>query len=282
MGRLPALSTGAASSGRASSGRASSGRASSGRAGEPLPRALRCGTLVLGLLAAPLACDSSAEVPAKSRVQSVLAEPEPHAGGGAGPGAASTAATAPATVTKVAEPPPPKPRPPLCDGQLAAKPRAFKPKLPPRQLSDDAAAAAGAAGGSPLPADPVKAARGRWHWINFWAAWCVPCREELPLLFSWQEQLGERVAFSFVSLDDDERQLHAFLEKQPPTGLRRTQWLPDGAVRLAWLEALGLETEPELPFQVLIDPKGMLRCRVGGAVEAKDLAVLRQLIAAKK
>ena len=60
--------------------------------------------------------------------------------------------------------------------------------------------------------------------------------------------------------------LHAFLEKQPPAGLRRTQWLPDGAVRKAWLDALGLETEPELPLQVLIDPKGMLRCQVGGEI----------------
>jgi len=182
-------------------------------------------------------------------------------------------------VTPVAEPRPAPPRPPLCEGQLTAKPRAFKPALAPRQLSDGAA---GSDGEGALPADVLKAARGHWLWLNFWAAWCVPCREELPLLFSWQEQLADRVTFAFVSMDDDDRQLRAFLEKQPPTGLRRTHWLPDGAVRKAWLEALGLESEPELPFQVLIDPKGMLRCRVGGAVEAKDLPVLRQIVSAKK
>lgn len=225
------------------------------------------------LLAALLACDSSADVPSKSRVQSVLAEPEsPRAGssaGGAGP-------AAPASVTPVAEPRPAPPRPALCEGQLTAKARAFKPTLLPRQLSE------GPAGEGALPADVLKAARGHWLWLNFWAAWCVPCREELPLLFSWQEQLAERVTFAFISMDDDERQLRAFLEKQPPTGLRRTHWLPDGAVRKAWLDALGLESEPELPFQVLIDPKGRFRCRVGGAIEAKDLPVLRQIVSAKK
>jgi thiol-disulfide isomerase/thioredoxin len=226
------------------------------------------------LLAAPLACDSSADIPSKSRVQSVLAEPEPP-----GVGAGAAAAAPPATVTPVAEPRPAPPRPPLCEGQLTGKARAFKPALPPRQLSE---AAEGAAAEGALPVDVLKAARGHWLWLNFWAAWCVPCREELPLLFSWQEQLGERVTFAFVSMDDDERQLRAFLEKQPPSGLRRTHWLPDGAVRTAWLDALGLEAEPELPFQVLIDPKGMLRCRVGGAVEAKDLPILRQIVSAKK
>ena len=227
------------------------------------------------LLTASLACDSSADVPSKSRVQSVLAEPEPPSGSSA----KGAAPVPPASLTPTAEPRPVPPRPPLCEGQLTAKARAFKPALAPRQLSGNTE---GGAGNGALPVDVLKAARGHWLWLNFWAAWCVPCREELPLLFSWQEQLADRATFAFLSMDDDGRQLRAFLEKQPPTGLRRTHWLPDGAVRKAWLDALGLETEPELPFQVLIDPKGMLRCQVGGAVEAKDLSALRQIVSAKK
>ena len=221
---------------------------------------------LVAMLALALGCDSSADVPAKSRVQAVLAEAA---------GAPGTAAPAPAQITPTPEPAPAQPRPPLCEGQLANKPSPFKPALPPRQLAREADPNA------ELPADPLKAARGHWLWLNFWAAWCVPCREELPLLFAWQQKLGERVSFAFFSMDDDERQLSAFLDKQPATGLTRTQWLPDGAVRKAWLEALGLETEPELPFQALIDPEGMLRCTVGGAVEAKDLPVLEQIVSAK-
>jgi thiol-disulfide isomerase/thioredoxin len=229
----------------------------------------RGGAAVLGLLLG--GCDSSADAPAKSRVQSVLVQAEPEAAGAAG---AAAPAAAPSTVTPVAEPVPAKPRPPLCDGQLKQKPQAFKPKALPTQL--------GVEGAEPLPADPLAAARGHWTWINFWAAWCVPCREELPLLFSWQQKLGNKLVFSFVSMDDDERQLREFLEKQPPAGLRRTQWLPDGGVRKAWLEALGLDAEPELPLQLLLDPKGRVRCRVGGAVEAKDLQVLEGIVAAKR
>jgi thiol-disulfide isomerase/thioredoxin len=209
-----------------------------------------------------LGCDSSADAPAKSRVQAVLAEAA---------GASGRAPPAPAQITPSPEPAPAKPRPPLCEGQLDSKPKPFKPALLPRQLAREGEQAE-------LPGDPLKAARGHWLWLNFWAAWCVPCREELPLLLEWQQKLADRSSFAFFSIDDDERQLSAFLDKQPATGLTRTHWLPDGAVRKAWLEALGLDTDPELPFQALIDPEGMLRCTVGGAVEAKDLPVLEQIV----
>ncbi|HVZ34437.1 MAG TPA: TlpA disulfide reductase family protein [Polyangiaceae bacterium] len=180
-------------------------------------------------------------------------------------------------MTPVAEPAkaPVAPRAPLCQADLEQKPQSFKPKRAPNQISIDP--------GEGLPADPLKPSaskseRGHWTWINFWAAWCVPCREELPLLFSWRDQLGAKLSFEFVSIDDDERQLREFLGRQPAHGLRQSYWLPDGAVRQAWLEALNLDKEPELPLQLLIDPKGQLRCRVQGAVEARDLAALEHIV----
>ena len=180
------------------------------------------------------------------------------------------AAGAPGSITPVAEPAPRAPRAPLCEGQLGEKGRVFKPKRPPTQLSVD--------GDSTLPADPLKGGRKRWTWVNFWAAWCVPCREELPLLLGWQTTLAGELEFAFVSMDDDERQLREFLGRQPQAGLRQTHWLPDGAVRKAWLEALHLDAEPELPLQLLIDPEGKLRCQISGAVESSDLQALQRIV----
>jgi thiol-disulfide isomerase/thioredoxin len=210
-----------------------------------------------------LACDPGGDAPAKSRVQAVLAEPttrvEPH------PEPASAAGTSGAGAAAR----PKKPRPPLCDGQLEERAAPFKPRTTPTRVAREA--------GPELPKDPLQRSSGHWTWINFWAAWCVPCKEELPILFRWREALAERVDFRFVSLDDDERQLREFLAREPATGLTSTYWLPDGAVRQGWLEALGLSSEPELPLQLLIDPKGMLRCRVEGAIEPSDLAALERL-----
>ena len=232
---------------------------------------LRPGLLGLGLyfsFGAGLGCDSSADAPAKSRVQAVMVEAAP---GGAAE-APKAALGAPGSVTPVAEPAarPAAPRAPLCEGQLEAKAQLFKPKSKPTQLSVD--------GESTLPTDPLKGGGKRWTWVNFWAAWCVPCKEELPVLLGWQAKLGSEIEFAFVSMDDDERQLREFLGRQPPSGLRQTHWLPDGAVRKAWLEALHLNAEPELPLQLLIDPEGKLRCQISGAIEPSDLQVLQRII----
>jgi thiol-disulfide isomerase/thioredoxin len=158
----------------------------------------------------------------------------------------------------------------LCAGQLDEKSAPFKPKAAPQRISLDAA--------PELDRDPLERQRGRWTWVNFWAAWCVPCKEELPLLFRWQKALDGKVRFRFVSLDDDERQLRDFLQREGQGGLTSTYWLPDGALRQAWLSALGLSSEPELPLQLLIDPEGRLRCRVQGAVEADDLVALERIV----
>lgn len=207
-----------------------------------------------------LACDTgAATAPTKSRVQAVLAEPGANAVAPQG---------APVEIKPTSEPVAAKPRPPLCEGQLDEKPHAFNPRRQPTRISF---------GDVPeLASDPLR--KGHWTWVNFWAAWCVPCKEELPTLLAWQKALGPQLEFTFVSMDDDERQLREFLERQPEGGLTRSYWLPDGEIRQSWLQALGEKAEPELPLQLLIDPSGMLRCRIEGAVEAADLAVLSRIV----
>jgi thiol-disulfide isomerase/thioredoxin len=123
---------------------------------------------------------------------------------------------------------------------------------------------------------------GGYTWVNFWAAWCAPCKEEIPRLLRFQQELAKSPGgfkLSFISLDDDERQLNAFLGSQPPSGLRRTYWLKEGKEREEWLKAAGLDVDPELPFHLLFDAKGKLRCVVKGALEDSDLTSLKAVLA---
>jgi len=92
--------------------------------------------------------------------------------------------------------------------------------------------------------------RGRWLIVNYWADWCEPCRDELPLLARFAEKHADRVtvlAVPFEPLSRDElvRQVEKLgirlpvVQHQPPprlpfptaTSLPVT-WLigPDGQV----------------------------------------------------
>jgi thiol-disulfide isomerase/thioredoxin len=131
----------------------------------------------------------------------------------------------------------------------------------------------------PLP-EALPVGSGTWTWINLWAAWCVPCKEELPRLLSWRDRLRGRARIEFVSLDDDVRQLENYLGSQASAGLVNTYWLQEGEQRIQWLAALGLDREPELPAHILVDPNGQRRCFVPGALDDTDFARVEQLLVA--
>jgi thiol-disulfide isomerase/thioredoxin len=204
-----------------------------------------------------LGCDNDAPKPPTTlneRSQGVQAAPGTQAPSVATTAAASTAAPAPK-----------KPRAPLCEGQLD-RPGKPLPKFMPRPVAASGAAA------------PVIPSQGRWTWINLWAAWCKPCKEEIPLLKSWESALAGKLQLTFFSLDDDKRQLDDFMTNQPASGLKSTFWLQEGAERDKWLLEAGVGTDPDLPVHVLVDPKGQVRCVVRGAIEESDLVSVKSIV----
>jgi thiol-disulfide isomerase/thioredoxin len=182
------------------------------------------------------------------------------------------AQSAPATISVATTEPalPKKPRS-LCAGKLAEAGR----PVPKKRVSRAAATNA------QQLSESLSVAGGKWTWINFWAAWCAPCKEEIPRLLGFEKKLGAAAApfrLSFISLDDDERQLHDFLEGQPALGLRASYWLKEGNEREDWLKSAGQSPDAPLPFHLLIDPKGKIRCAIQGAVEDGDYAEISTIV----
>jgi len=181
---------------------------------------------------------------------------------------------------------------PVNDGGHAATP--VTTSTAPRQLcagqgqrpAPKAAVKTAAAPGESPPPATMPFGVGKWTWVNLWAAWCAPCKEEMPRLRSFQSKLsaaGVLVELAFVSMDDDERQLHRFLEGQPKAGgVRSSYWLPEGDLRSGWLSALGLTEKTELPVQALVAPSGQLACVIQGAIEDRDYPALAAFFGAKK
>jgi thiol-disulfide isomerase/thioredoxin len=223
---------------------------------------VRAALLLFALVAS--ACDKSPDV-VTSRSEQVIAT-------GTMPTSAPSDSPAHAlgAATDAHAPPLPRARK-LCQGDGNAKGRALSSAVPGHVE---------AAGAPRL--DPAAAlARGAWTWLNFWAAWCGPCKEEMGRLLGWQDKLakaGTPVRFVFLSIDDDQRQLAQFLEEQPPQGLKSSLWLPDGPARASWLQSLRMKSAPELPEQALVDPKGRVVCFVEGAVEESDYAEVAALV----
>lgn len=136
------------------------------------------------------------------------------------------------------------------------------------------------ASGAPSAGDHIPAGDGQWTWINFFAGWCGPCKEEIPRLKGWEQKLAQEGApthFVFVSIDDDQRQLQDFLNAQPAGGVKSALWLKDG-IRDGWLAAMKMKNPPELPEQALVDPTGKVKCVIDGAVDDADYAQVKAIV----
>lgn len=217
---------------------------------------------LLGLAATLLACE---EDPKK-----VTLAPAQRSQAVQGPATATVTSTGGTTPVAASRSAAPKPRKALCGGALEKDGKAMPKKALGRRS---------AAGESELPPDLGFA--GGFTWVNFWAAWCVPCKEEIPRLMDFQQRLtaaGKSFKVTFVSLDDDERQLEKFMAEQPKGGLRQTYWLREGHEREEWLIGAGVDPDPDLPAHLLVDSRGKVRCKVRGAIEDADYDGLLALL----
>lgn len=223
----------------------------------------RLSALSVVALAALFGCDNDGKKPD-------LPEPPGTAGRSVAVAAKDAGAATP-TVTAKPSSAPTAPRQ-LCAAGALQRPA---PKTNPNAV---------AAPGVAPPSTPIAFGSGKWIWVNLWAAWCGPCKAEIPMLLSWQAKLRQKgvlLDLAFVSIDDDQRQLLRFLETQPAAGLRASYWLPEGSTRGSFLGAVGVKETPELPVQALFAPSGQLSCLIQGAVEERDYPALAAYVGAR-
>ena len=94
-------------------------------------------------------------------------------------------------------------------------------------------------------------ARGRWVFVHFWAAWCGPCREEMPTIQAIFPQFdAKQLEIVLINTAESEDTVFEFLAGVAPDitplmdidGLVTERWQPRG-----------------LPATFFVDPKGRLR-----------------------
>lgn len=116
--------------------------------------------------------------------------------------------------------------------------------------------------------------RGKVVVVNFWATWCAPCREEIPVLVRLQEQLRDR-GLQFVGIAID----HA--DKVRPYAAELRMNFP---VLIGGVDAIDLTRKlgnraAVLPYTVVIDRQGRVAAvEIGAAKESKLSALLASLL----
>jgi len=105
--------------------------------------------------------------------------------------------------------------------------------------------------------------------INFWATWCGPCRQEMPMLMDLQRQYGSD-GFQIVGIAlDDARAASKFVQ----------------TFGITYPILLGLEDvfetslaygngEGVLPYSVLVDKNGIVRWQHAGIIKEEKITSL--------
>lgn len=108
--------------------------------------------------------------------------------------------------------------------------------------------------------------RGRPLLLNFWATWCPPCVEEMPMLSAFYTQAREQ-GWEMLGLAIDQPEpVRRFLDKTPvsyPIGIA-------GFAGVDLTRQLG-NTQGGLPFTVVFDSDGVVQDRELGQLSESDL-----------
>jgi thiol-disulfide isomerase/thioredoxin len=111
----------------------------------------------------------------------------------------------------------------------------------------------------------LSAFRGTPVVLNWYASWCVPCREELPTYQAAQDALGDRVAFFAVNLIEEQDRALGILDELAVTFPAALD--PSGAVSDRWRIS-------QMPTTYFIDAEGVVVAHHIGPVSEGQLVSL--------
>ena len=110
---------------------------------------------------------------------------------------------------------------------------------------------------------------GKTMLINFWATWCGPCRQEMPMLMDLQRQYGSN-GLQIVGIAlDDAQSVSSFVSTY---GI--TYPILVGESDVFDTSAAYGNVDGVLPHTVLVDKNGIVRWQYAGKIHSEDVTGL--------
>lgn len=117
---------------------------------------------------------------------------------------------------------------------------------------------------------------GRAVLVNFWATWCAPCRDEMPMLMEARERY-HRQGLEVVGIAiDDVAAARAYVDE---LGIEYPNLVGSTDV-MATIRLYG-NVSGALPYSVLVGPDGIIRWVKFGVIEEAELEAQIQAILAE-
>ena len=105
--------------------------------------------------------------------------------------------------------------------------------------------------------------KGKILVVNFWAAWCTPCADEVPQFISLQRKYeNQGLQVIGISIDDSESELRDFYRK---FGMNYPVIVGSQQIAQAYGGILGL------PTTIIIDRDGTIQKKINGATDFASL-----------
>jgi peroxiredoxin len=110
---------------------------------------------------------------------------------------------------------------------------------------------------------------GKTTLINFWATWCVPCREEMPMLMELHSEYAAS-GFQVVGIALDEVEpVNRFIKE-----INISYPILVGEADVMATSAAYGNVTGVLPYSVLVDKEGIIRWQYAGEVDRGEISRL--------